>query len=270
MSCCPGADSTIADCDSILSDTIVWDADNDLVDQRNALIEFYNATGGEYWTSYVLTSSLRSTISGFDAYLVELGELTSASGFDISHLSTEYQEVIAAADALSVNCTVQRTLQLINLLVKYPWNTASECPQTWLFSFSALATALICCVCISACCALITHPGPLTVTRHSCNFASRQQCSASLEVVFLVVMFHKGPASRSYPFLSDTMASLDACLQACYHSPTYLSVLLITDVSYCQWSGVACCETAGDFFSQYCSQGSQSVAQIFLTGKTLK
>lgn len=127
FACCPGADSTIADCDSILSDTISWDADNDLVDQRNALIEFYNATGGEYWTSYVLTSSLRDTISGFDTYLVELGEITSASGFDISYLPTEYQEVIAAADALSVNCTVQRTLQLINLLVKYPWNTASEC-----------------------------------------------------------------------------------------------------------------------------------------------
>ena len=127
FACCPGADSTIADCDSILSDTISWDADKDQVDQRNALIEFYNATGGEYWTSYVLTSSLRDTISGFDAYLVELGEKTSASGFDVSYLSTEYQEVIAAADALSANCTVQRTLQLINLLVKYPWNTASEC-----------------------------------------------------------------------------------------------------------------------------------------------
>ena len=66
------------------------------------------------------------------------------------------------------------------------------------------------------------------------------------------------------------MASLDVCLQACYSSPTELSVLLLTDVSYCQWSGVACCETAGDFFSQYCSQGSQSVAQIFLTGKRLQ
>ncbi len=74
------------DCDSILSDTISWDADNDLVDQRNALIEFYNATGGEYWTSYVLTSSLRSTINGFDEYLVELGEITSASLHVLTHL----------------------------------------------------------------------------------------------------------------------------------------------------------------------------------------
>ncbi len=70
---------------------------------------------------------MRDTISGFDEYLVELGEVTSASGFDISYLPTEDQEVIAAADVLSANCTVQRTLQLINLLVKYPWNTASEC-----------------------------------------------------------------------------------------------------------------------------------------------
>ncbi len=146
---CPGADSTIADCDSILTDTISWDADNDLVDQRNALIEFYNATGGEYWTSYVLTSSLRDTISGFDAYLVELGETTSASGFDISLLPTEYQEIIAAADALSVNCTVQRTLQLINLLVKYPWNTASECLRH-AFSISVHLLLLWGAVCASA------------------------------------------------------------------------------------------------------------------------
>ena len=44
--------------------------------------------------------------------------------------------------------------------------------------------------------------------------------------------------------------------------------VLTADVSYCYWQGVACCQTAGDFFSQYCSKGSQSVAQIFLTGQT--
>ncbi len=199
FACCPGADSTIAECDSILSDTISWDADNDLVDQRNALIEFYNATGGEYWTSYVLTSSLRSTISGFDEYLVELGEITSASGFDISYLSTEYQEVIAAADALSVNCTVQRTLQLINLLVKYPWNTASEC-------LSRVAVQFQCtCYCFGLLCVhqrmLCTNqtpwtlglsllPGIAAILPHDSN------ASASLEVVFLMIIFHKDPASR--------------------------------------------------------------------------
>ncbi|DBA91536.1 TPA: hypothetical protein ACH3X1_003159 [Trebouxia sp. C0004] len=119
------ADSTIADCDSFLFDTNSWDVDNDLTDQRNALIEFYHATGGQHWSSYVVTSSLRDSINGFDEYLVELGAMTSAAGFDISYLPIEYQEVVEAANALSANCTVQRTLQLINLLVKYPWNTAS-------------------------------------------------------------------------------------------------------------------------------------------------
>ena len=42
---------------------------------------------------------------------------------------------------------------------------------------------------------------------------------------------------------------------------------VFADSSYCDWVGVACCQTAGDFFSQYCTQGSQSVAQIFITGK---
>lgn len=65
---------------------------------------------------------------------------------------------------------------------------------------------------------------------------------------------------------TDRVVYLDAL--PCIHNlhPTYAK--LIADVSYCQWSGIACCETAGDFFNQYCSQGSQSVAQIFLTGKT--
>lgn len=225
FACCPGADSTIADCDYLLTDTISWDVDNDLTDQRDALIEFYNATGGEYWTSLVLSSSLRDSISEFDEYLIELGELTSESGFDISYLTTDEQEVVEAADALSANCSVQRTLQLINLLVKYPWNTASEFVKSGC-SISALAIACFCRVCISTSYAQVRPPataGSLSVTRHSCKFASKQQCITGNGLLCTRDHIHRDFASsRSQIFLSDMVASLDACVQACYHSPTDL------------------------------------------------
>jgi len=126
LTCFSGGDSAIADCDALLSDAITYDVTNDITDQRDALIEFYNATGGEYWTSHVLTTTLRADITAFEAYLVELGDAAAESNFSLSALSTDYQAVYAAVDALSVNCTLQRTLQLVNLLVKYPWNTASK------------------------------------------------------------------------------------------------------------------------------------------------
>lgn len=50
------------------------------------------------------------------------------------------------------------------------------------------------------------------------------------------------------------------------HPVVQFVTFLYADQSYCYWLGVACCQTAGDFFTQYCSLGSQSVAQIFLTG----
>ena len=89
------------------------------------MIEFYNATGGDYWTSYTVSNALRDEIASFDEYVVELGAL--AAMYPLADLSTEYQEVITAVEELSVNCSLQRTLNTVNLLVKYPWNTDSEC-----------------------------------------------------------------------------------------------------------------------------------------------
>ena len=123
--CCTGGESTLATCNALLSDGVSYDVANDLPDQRAALVEFYTATGGAYWTTSVLTEGLRSEIDSFEAYLTTLAAEEDSSSFNVSALSTEYQEIFAAVDSLSVNCTIQRTLQIVQLLVKAEWNTAS-------------------------------------------------------------------------------------------------------------------------------------------------
>ena len=97
---------------------------NDLPDQRNALIDFYNSTGGPYWETALLSDALRTEVANFELYLEELGVAAASSTFNLSALTPQYQEIIEVLEAYSVNCTLQRQLQIVKLLIKSAWNTA--------------------------------------------------------------------------------------------------------------------------------------------------
>ena len=120
---CAGGDTTIYDCNVLFDDQITYDAANDLADQRNALIDFYNSTGGPYWETALLSDTLRQQIAEFEAAIEALGEAAALSTFNLSSLSTEYQEVYEVVLSLSANCSLQRELQIIKLLLKNAWNT---------------------------------------------------------------------------------------------------------------------------------------------------
>lgn len=191
-----GAPSTLNECESVLSQLVTYNASNDIAEQRQALIEFYQSTGGADWSSETLSTATITELQTFEAYLSQLGLLSASPTFNLSSLPTTVQQLYEVLSELSVNCTLQRQLQLVNLLIKYPWNTDGM--QT------------------------------------SCNLQPANETSWQ---------------------------------RVQHHSRCQKNNLACAGVSYCSWYGVACCQTAGDFFSQYCSQGAQSVAQIFLTGK---
>lgn len=69
-------------------------------------------------------------IKAFESYLLQLGEASDASTFNLSTLPATVVQLYEVISDLSVNCTLQRQLQLVNLLVKYPWNTVG----TWLLA----------------------------------------------------------------------------------------------------------------------------------------
>ena len=119
-------DTTIADCNALLTDTLDYDVSDDIPEQRSALIEFYNATGGQYWSEATVSSELRAQIDSFETYFIEIGDTAAETNFSLSYLPANLQAVFGAVEQLSVNCTLQRTLQLINLLTKYAWNTPSK------------------------------------------------------------------------------------------------------------------------------------------------
>ena len=128
-------DTTTSDCNALLTDTLDYDVNDDIPEQRNALIEFYNATGGQYWSSATVSSDVRANIQYFEMYLIEIGDTAAQTNFSLAYLPADLQAVFGAVEQLSVNCTIQRTLQLVNLLTKYAWNTPSE--------FSSLLLAML-------------------------------------------------------------------------------------------------------------------------------
>ena len=129
--CSGAADTSILQCNLLLNSTEDYDLANDIPEQRNALIEFYNSTGGQYWGSVSDGASLRSTVDIFKTYLIQIGQLAAQATFAVEYLPADTQKIYYAVAQLSVGCQLQRTIQLVELLIKYKWNTASKrcCPR---------------------------------------------------------------------------------------------------------------------------------------------
>lgn len=129
----------------MFADQIAYDVANDLPDQRAALIEFYESTGGQYWDTALLSDTLRGEINQFEQYLEQLGLIAASPTFNLSALSPQYQQIFEVVIALSANCTIQRELQIVQLLLKHPWNTAGTAATllTVLYSTLSMSSLLL-------------------------------------------------------------------------------------------------------------------------------
>lgn len=265
LTCSGAADTSIAECNALLTTTAGYDVANDIPEQRNALIEFYNSTGGDQWSNIATGSSLRDQVNYYEYTVTTIGTLAQQAGFSAAALPADSQQLYYAIAQLSVDCRLQassvhflcvravnvtnmlclsmslslltqttlclqRILQLVKLLVKWPWGTSGELSKLGPKSrmFCCLRSLISFCRCCYHCFSL-----------DNMSWENRQQSHAAI-----------------------------ACNRTASLFPE-VCTLKNAGQSYCYWQGVACCQTAGDFFTQYCSLGSQSVAQIFLTGMTL-
>ena len=126
-SACPGAaDTSILECNLLLQDTLNFDVAEDIPEQRTALVEFFNSTGGQDWSVGIAGTQTRIQIADFQGYILQIGQLAAQASFDPANLPADVQSVYYTVQQLSTNCRLQRSLQLINLLGKVAWNTASE------------------------------------------------------------------------------------------------------------------------------------------------
>lgn len=161
MTCSGAADTSIADCNALLTTTAGYDVANDIPEQRNALIEFYNSTGGNYWVNVATGSSLRDQVDFYVYTVTTIGTLAQQAGFSAAALPADSRQLYYAIAQLSVDCRLQassvhflsvmavtvtnmlclsmnlnlltqtalclqRILQLVKLLVKWPWGTSGE------------------------------------------------------------------------------------------------------------------------------------------------
>lgn len=83
---------------------------DDIAEQRNALIEFYNSTGGNHWSSTVSGTALRDQIDLIETYLFQIGTLAAQTSFSAAALPADYQKLYYAIAQLSVNCSLQASL----------------------------------------------------------------------------------------------------------------------------------------------------------------
>ena len=172
---CPGtADTSISECNTLLDTTADYDVADDIAEQRNALIDFYNSTGGEYWSNSASGTVIRDQINLVETYLNLIGTLAAQANFSAAALPADYQRLYYALAQLSIGCSLQasvcsiphccccdqdaipehwlkttdidhdvclqRTVQVVKLLVKCSWTSGavSQLVSTSIMHWGAL------------------------------------------------------------------------------------------------------------------------------------
>lgn len=125
MACSGAADTSISECNKLLTDTVEYNAANDITEQRNALIEFYNSTGGSTWSFYAAGTALRDQIGFFVQYLDNIGTLAAQASFSPAALPAQTQNLYYTVAQLSVGCNVQASF-LYNII---PQCCCHDCDQ---------------------------------------------------------------------------------------------------------------------------------------------
>lgn len=113
----------LQECTDLLADSAVYYLDLDVADQRAALIDFYDSTGGQYWVNQPADDSEHVIFPQIVEGVIEAGNGLTSGTLDVSALPVELVSDAASLASLSVNCALQQYLSLGRQWLKYSWGS---------------------------------------------------------------------------------------------------------------------------------------------------
>ncbi|DBA84440.1 TPA: hypothetical protein ACH3X1_006072 [Trebouxia sp. C0004] len=113
----------LQECTNLLADSAVYYLDLDIADQRAALINFYDSTGGQYWANQPADDSEHVIFPQIVQGVVEAGNGLTSGTLDVSDLPAELVSDAASLASLSANCALQQYLSLGRQWLKYSWGS---------------------------------------------------------------------------------------------------------------------------------------------------
>ncbi len=113
----------LQECTNLLADSAVYYLDLDVADQRTALIDFYDSTGGQYWANQPADDPEHVIFPQIVEGVIEAGNGLTSGTLDVSALPVELVSDAASLASLSANCALQQYLSLGQQWLKYSWGS---------------------------------------------------------------------------------------------------------------------------------------------------
>ena len=119
-----GAAPSLERCSDLLDYGALYYSDLDVTDQRTALMQFYNSTGGDTWAQQLISSAERRRFLQLVTELEVAGHGLANSSLTIaSPFPTDLVTDLYNLPALSINCELQQWLSFGQLLLKFEWGS---------------------------------------------------------------------------------------------------------------------------------------------------
>ena len=119
-----GAAPSLERCSDLLDYGALYYSDLDATDQRTALMQFYNSTGGDTWAQQLISSAERRRFLQLVTELEVAGHGLANSSLTIaSPFPTDLVTDLYNLPALSINCELQQWLSFGQLLLKFEWGS---------------------------------------------------------------------------------------------------------------------------------------------------
>ena len=119
-----GAAPSLKRCSDLLDYGALYYSDLDVTDQRTALMQLYNSTGGDTWTQQLIGSAERQRFLQLVTELEDAGQGLANSSLTIaSPFPTDLVTDLFNLPALSINCELQQWLSFGQLLLKFEWGS---------------------------------------------------------------------------------------------------------------------------------------------------
>lgn len=119
-----GAAPSLERCSDLLEFGALYYSDLDAADQRTALMQLYNSTGGNTWTQQLISSQQRRSFRQLVTELEDAGHGLANSSLTIaSPFPTDLVTDLFNLPALSINCELQQWLSYGQLLLKFDWGS---------------------------------------------------------------------------------------------------------------------------------------------------
>jgi len=113
----------LQECTNLLADSALYYLNLDVADQRAALIDFYDSTGGQYWANQPADDPDHVIFPQIVEGVIEAGNGLTSGTLDVSALPVELVSDAASLASLSANCALQQYLSLGQQWLKYSWGS---------------------------------------------------------------------------------------------------------------------------------------------------